>query len=164
MVNHSIFRGLLFLGAGAVQHGAHSLELEKLGGLLKRMKWTGTAFLIGAAAIVGLPPLNGFVSEFLVFYAGLAGVLGPGANIALAGLAAVVVMGLISGLAAACFAKAFGIVFLGSPRTVEAAEAHEVARPMLAAMAILAVLCVIIGLAAPIIVPVLAEVVAAATG
>src|SRR5205085_690435 len=69
ILNHSIFKGLLFLGAGAVQHGAHSLELEKLGGLLKRMPWTGTAFLIGAAAIVGLPPLNGFVSEFLLFYA-----------------------------------------------------------------------------------------------
>jgi len=58
ILNHSIFKGLLFLGAGAVQHGAHSLELDKLGGLLKRMPWTGTAFLIGAAAIVGLPPLN----------------------------------------------------------------------------------------------------------
>ena len=70
VLNHSIFKGLLFLGAGAVQHAAHSLELEELGGLLKRMPWTGTTFLIGAAAIVGLPPLNGFVSEFLLFYAG----------------------------------------------------------------------------------------------
>src|SRR5712691_4067396 len=145
VVNHCIFKGLLFLAAGAVQHGAHSLELEELGGLLTRMKWTGTAFLIGAAAIVGLPPLNGFVSEFLVFYAGLDGVLGPGASIEVAGLGIVVIMGLISGLAAACFAKAFGIVFLGAPRSDEAAEAHEVARPMLAAMAVLAVLCVAIG-------------------
>src|SRR5438876_11985510 len=111
VVNHSIFKGLLFLGAGAVQHGAHSLELEKLGGLLKRMPWTGTAFLIGAAAIVGLPPLNGFVSEFLLFYAGFAAVMDPSAGIALAGLMAIVAMGLIGGLAAACFAKAFGIVF-----------------------------------------------------
>src|SRR5205085_6582045 len=94
VVNHSIFKGLLFLGAGAVQHGAHSLELEELGGLLKRMPWTGTAFLIGAAAIVGLPPLNGFVSEFLLFYAGFAGVMLPMPSTALAGLLVVVVMGL----------------------------------------------------------------------
>ena len=113
ILNHSIFKGLLFLGAGAVQHGAHSLELETLGGLLKRMPWTGTAFLIGAAAIVGLPPLNGFVSEFLLFYAGFAAVMDPAASIALAGLMAIVAMGLIGGLAAACFAKAFGMVFLG---------------------------------------------------
>src|SRR5947208_16324554 len=140
MVNHSIFRGLLFLGAGAVQHGAHSLELEELGGLLKRMPWTGTAFLIGAAAIVGLPPLNGFVSEFLLFYAGFAAVMQPAAGTALAGLIAIIIMGLISGLAAACFATAFGIVFLGSPRTAEAAAAHEVARPMRAARAVLRIL------------------------
>src|SRR5205823_2756704 len=164
VVNHSIFKGLLFLGAGAVQHGAHSLELEELGGLLKRMPWTGTAFLIGAAAIVGLPPLNGFVSEFLLFYAGFVGLLWPAAGTALAGLAAIVVMGLISGLAAACFAKAFGIVFLGSARTAEAAEAHEVAWPMLAAMAVLAALCVVIGLAAPLVVMALVDVVAVATG
>src|SRR5712692_11094805 len=145
VLNHSIFKGLLFLGAGAVQHAAHSLELEELGGLLKRMPWTGTTFLIGAAAIVGLPPLNGFVSEFLLFYAGFAGVMQPATSIALAGLAAIVVMGLISGLAAACFAKAFGIVFLGSPRSAEAAEANEAATPMCAAMAILALLCVAIG-------------------
>ncbi|TMK27562.1 MAG: hypothetical protein E6G69_15430 [Alphaproteobacteria bacterium] len=151
-LNHSIFKGLLFLGAGAVQHSAHSLEFEKLGGLLRRMPWTGTAFLIGAAAIVGLPPLNGFVSEFLLFYAGFAAVMDPAASIALAGLMAIVAMGLIGGLAAACFAKAFGIVFLGSPRTAKAEKAHEAAPPMRAAMAVLALLCVTIGLAAPAIV------------
>ncbi len=164
ILNHSIFKGLLFLGAGAVQHGAHSLELDKLGGLLKRMPWTGTAFLIGAAAIVGLPPLNGFVSEFLLFYAGFAAVMNPAASIALAGLMAIVAMGLIGGLAAACFAKAFGIVFLGSPRTAEAEKAHEAAPPMRAAMAVLALLCVTIGLAAPAIVWSLADVLSAATG
>ena len=97
VLNHSIFKGLLFLGAGAVQHAAHSLELEELGGLLKRMPWTGTAFLIGAAAIVGLPPFNGFVSEFLLFYSGFLAVVQPAANIAVAGLISMVAMGLISG-------------------------------------------------------------------
>src|SRR5216684_2729373 len=114
VLNHSIFKGLLFLGAGAVQHAAGSLELEELGGLFKRMPWTGTTFLIGSAAIVGLPPLNGFISEFLLFYAGFLGLVQSTVNIAVAGLITLVAMGLISGLAAACFAKAFGIVFLGS--------------------------------------------------
>ncbi len=148
VVNHSVFKGLLFLGAGAVQHGAHSLDFEELGGLLKRMPWTGAAFLIGAAAIVGLPPLNGFISEFLLFYSGFLAVMQPAPMIAVAGLVAIVAMGLISGLAAACFTKAFGVVFLGSPRSAEAGKAHEVARPMRAAMALLAALCIVIGLRA----------------
>ncbi|TMJ61562.1 MAG: hypothetical protein E6G81_04270 [Alphaproteobacteria bacterium] len=164
VVNHSIFKGLLFLGAGAVQHASHSLEFEQLGGLLKRMPWTGAAFLAGAAAIVGLPPLNGFISEFLLFYSGFAAVLDPAPHIAVAGLIAIIVMGLISGLAAACFAKAFGVAFLGSPRSAEAGNAHEVARPMWAAMALLAVLYLVIGLAAPLVVAALADVVTAATG
>src|SRR5438874_1386975 len=164
VVNHSIFKGLLFLGAGAVQHGAHSLDFEQLGGLLKRMPWTGAAFLIGAAAIVGLPPLNGFVGEFLLFYSGFLAVMQPAPMIAIAGLVAVIAMALISGLAAACFAKAFGTVFLGSPRSAEAGKAHEVARPMQVAMALLAVLCIVIGLAAPVVVGASAAVVAAATG
>jgi hydrogenase-4 component B len=164
VLNHSIFKGLLFLAAGAVQHGAASLDFERLGGLLKRMPWTGTAFLIGATAIIGLPPLNGFVSEYLLFYAGFAGVVAPNAALAVAGLLTIIVMGLISGLAAACFAKAFGIVFLGSPRSREAADAHEAARPMTGAMAGLAVMCIAIGLAAPAVVAAMEPVVAAATG
>jgi hydrogenase-4 component B len=164
VLNHSIFKGLLFLGAGAVQHAAHSLELEELGGLLKRMPWTGTTFLIGAAAIVGLPPLNGFVSEFLLFYSGFLGLVQSPVNIAVAGLILLVAMGLISGLAAACFAKAFGIVFLGTPRSHEASEAHEAPAPMSAAMAVLALLCVVIGLAAPAVVSSLESVVVGATG
>jgi len=164
VLNHAIFKSLLFLSAGAVQHAAHTLDLEELGGLLKRMKWTGAAFLIGSAAIVGLPPLNGFVSEYLLFYAGFAAVIEPNAAIAAAGLSTITVMGLISGLAAACFAKAFGIVFLGSPRSPEAAKAHEVAWPMTGAMAGLALLCVVIGLAAPAVVAALEPVVTTATG
>ena len=163
VLNHAIFKGLLFLGAGAVQHATHTVELEELGGLIKRMPWTGACFLIGAAAIVGLPPLNGFVSEFLLVYAGYLGLLQPNATIASAGLVALVAMGLISGLAAACFAKAFGVVFLGSPRSAEAAEAHEVAPPMLVSMLALTALCIAIGFAGPLVVPAMAEVVAAAS-
>ena len=164
VLNHSVFKGLLFLAAGAVQHATHSVELEELGGLLRRMPWTGTAFLIGAAAIVGLPPLNGFVSEFLVFYSGFFAVVQPALSPAVAGMIVLVAMGLIGGLAAACFAKAFGIVFLGSPRSAAAGAAREVARPMCAAMAILALLCFVLGLAAPTVVAALDRVVAAATG
>jgi len=164
VVNHAIFKGLLFLGAGAVQHAAHTVELEELGGLLKRMPWTGACFLIGSAAIVGLPPLNGFISEFLLLYAGYAGLLLPTAAAAAAGLTLLVAMGLIGGLAAACFAKAFGIVFLGAPRSGEAEHAHEAPWPMLAAMAGLALLCIVIGLAGPVIVPALAAIVAEADG
>jgi hydrogenase-4 component B len=86
VVNHSIFKGLLFLGAGAVQHAAHSVELEGLGGLFKRMPWSGAGFLIGSAAIVGLPPLNGIVREFLLFYAGYLCLTEPNPTIAAAGL------------------------------------------------------------------------------
>jgi hydrogenase-4 component B len=164
VLNHSIFKGLLFLAAGAVQRATHSVELEELGGLLRRMPWTGTAFLIGATAIVGLPPLNGFVSEFLVFYSGFFAVIQPALSPAVAGMIVLTAMGLIGGLAAACFAKAFGIVFLGSPRGAGAGAAREVARPMCAAMAILALLCFVLGLAAPTVVAALDRVVAAATG
>ncbi len=164
VVNHSIFKGLLFLGAGSVQHAAHTVELEELGGLLKRMPWTGACFLIGAAAIVGLPPLNGFISEFLLIYSGYAGVLVPTPEIAAAGLITLVAMGLIGGLAAACFAKAFGIVFLGTPRSSEAEHAHESAWSMVISMTLLAVLCIAIGFGGPLVVRGLTGVVAAASG
>ncbi|MGE5268855.1 MAG: proton-conducting transporter membrane subunit, partial [Thiohalocapsa sp.] len=164
VLNHGIFKGLLFLAAGAVQHATHTLDIEELGGLLKRMKWTGATFLIGSAAIVGLPPLNGFVSEFLLFLAAFAAVTGAAAAPATAGLAVIVVMGLISGLAAACFAKALGIVFLGTARSAQAAAAHEAAPPMIAAMAGLAALCAAIGLAAPAAVLAIEPVVATASG
>ncbi|HEU0215990.1 MAG TPA: proton-conducting transporter membrane subunit [Stellaceae bacterium] len=164
VVNHSIFKALLFLGAGAVQHAAHTVELEELGGLLKRMPWTGAAFLVGSAAIVGLPPLNGFVSEFVLVYSGYAGVAQSNVSVAAAGLVTLVAMRLISGLAAACFAKAFGVVFLGTERSAEPEHAHEAARPMLAAMGLLALLCIAIGFAAPLIVPALSGIVAEASG
>jgi formate hydrogenlyase subunit 3/multisubunit Na+/H+ antiporter MnhD subunit len=164
VVNHAIFKALLFFGAGAAQHAVHTVELEELGGLLRPMPWTGACFLIGSAAIVGLPPLNGFISEFLLIYAGYAGLLLPAAATAVAGLTTLVAMGLIGGLAAACFAKAFGVVFLGMPRSREAEHAHEAAWPMIAAMVTLALLCVAIGFASPVVVPTLATIVAEVSG
>ena len=164
VVNHSLFKGLLFLGAGAVQHAAHTLELDRLGALLKRMPRTGTAFLIGSAAIVGLPPLNGFVGEFLLAYGGFFAVTQPDPALAAPGLAALAALGLVGGLAAACFARAFGISFLGIARSPAAAEAHEPAAPIWAPIMVLALLCLALGLAAPLLMPAIAGVVAAAAG
>jgi hydrogenase-4 component B len=152
VVNHAVFKSLLFLGAGSVLHATGTGEIDRLGGLLKRMPVTGATFLIGAAAISGLPPLNGFVSEFLIYLAALAGLGGEAHAASAQVLLSVLVVGglaLIGGLAAACFSKAFGIVFLGEPRSPEAADAHEAGAAMRWPMVVLAGLCVLIGLSAP---------------
>jgi formate hydrogenlyase subunit 3/multisubunit Na+/H+ antiporter MnhD subunit len=151
VVNHAVFKSLLFLGAGSVLHATGTGEIDRLGGLLKRMPVTGATFIIGAAAICGLPPLNGFVSEFLIYLAALAG-LDAEARSTLWPLMGILVVGglaLIGGLAAACFTKAVGIVFLGEPRSAEAAQAEEAGPAMRWPMIVLAGLCVTIGLTAP---------------
>jgi hydrogenase-4 component B len=149
VLNHGIFKSLLFFGAGAVAHSTGTRDIEHLGGLIKRMRWTGTAFLIGSAAIAGLPPLNGFISEFYIYLAGISGIKSglPGPII----LAACVLVGLalIGGLAVACFTKAFGIIFLGEPRKDFSEPIHEADWMMKAPMGILALACILIGLFAP---------------
>lgn len=152
VVNHAVFKSLLFLGAGSVLHATGTRNIDSLGGLLKRMPVTGGTFVIGAAAISGLPPLNGFVSELLIYLgalSGLAAKVHAASPRALLGVLVVGGLALIGGLAAACFAKAFGIVFLGEPRTPEASHAHEAGAAMRYPMIVLAGLCVLIGLAAP---------------
>jgi NADH:ubiquinone oxidoreductase subunit 5 (subunit L)/multisubunit Na+/H+ antiporter MnhA subunit len=152
VANHAVFKSLLFLGAGSVLHATGTGEIDRLGGLLRRMPVTGATFLVGAAAISGLPPLNGFVSEFLIFLGAVAGLGSQAHHAAAWPLMSVLVIGglaLIGGLAAACFSKAFGIVFLGEPRSDEAAHAHEARAAMRWPMVVLAGLCVWIGLAAP---------------
>jgi len=146
VVNHAMFKGLLFMGAGSVMHGAHTREIDRLGGLLKRMPWTAGAFLIGAVAISGLPPLNGFVSEFLIYIGSFKGapVLGGGSAVVL--FAVIAGLALIGGLAAACFAKAFGMVFLGEARSDEPMRAKESGGSMIAPMAVLAAGCFAAGL------------------
>ena len=152
VVNHALFKGLLFLGAGAVLHGSNTLEIDHLGGLLKRMPWTATLFLIGAVAISGLPPLNGFVSEFLIFLGAFKGGISTAGPVAVPLLAVIAGLALIGGLAVACFTKAFGIVFLGEPRSEHASHAHESGWAMRLPMLALAAGCVLIGLLAPIVV------------
>jgi hydrogenase-4 component B len=146
VVNHAAFKGLLFLGAGAVHHATGTRELDLLGGLARTMPVTAGLFLVGAAAISGLPPLNGFASEWLVFLAAFQAILGEGAAaMPLAALAAPA-LALVGGLAAACFAKVFGTVFLGQGRSPHAGRGHEAPRTMLVPMAALALACAAIGL------------------
>jgi len=146
-VNHAAFKGLLFLGAGSVLCRTHVRNMEELGGLARRMPWTAGLFLLGAVAISALPPLNGFVSEWLTFQA----LLGGGSRIhGPAGLVVVfsaAMLALTGGLAAACFAKAFGVTFLGRPRTAHAEHATEAPPSMIAGMLWLAALCVALGVA-----------------
>lgn len=149
VLNHAVFKSLLFFGAGAIVHATGTRDMNQLGGLLKSMRWTGVAFLVGSAAIAGLPPFNGFVSEFLLYAAGFTGIrAGTTATIALAVLIAGG-LAMIGGLAAACFAKAFGVVFLGEPRNPKATEIREAGVAMRWPMAVLAATCLGIALLAP---------------
>ncbi len=149
-INHAIFKTLLFLGAGAVVHATGLRDLNRLGGLGRKMPATMLTFAVGAAAISGLPPLNGFASEWLTFQ-GLFGMAGSGALEPVARFVAVAAIGalaLTAALAVACFVKATGVAFLGLPRSAAAAAAHEAARPALAAMGLLAAACIAVGVAA----------------
>ena len=143
-LNHALFKGLLFLGAGSIAHGTGTRQIDRLGGLARRMPATATAFLIGSAAIVGLPPLNGFVSELLVFRSLIRTGLGP-EEVRPAVLAAAA-LALIGALALACFAKVFGVVFLGAPRTEAAERAHESPAGVVGPLWVLAGACMLIGL------------------
>jgi hydrogenase-4 component B len=157
-INHATFKGLLFLGAGSVLHATGTRNMEEMGGLIKRMPWTSLFFLIGSAAISALPPLNGFASEWLVFQSLLGGSNIPTPEVAVVMPLAVGMLALTSGLAAACFVKAFGITFLAIPRSSEAEQAHESPPSMIAGMAILAFACVALGLAPFVVVPALGRV------
>jgi NADH:ubiquinone oxidoreductase subunit 5 (subunit L)/multisubunit Na+/H+ antiporter MnhA subunit len=153
--NHALFKALLFLGAGAVSRQGGSGEIDRLGGLARRLPATAFLFGVGAVAICGLPPLNGFVSELLLYLGLLRAVLLASDGPQLVAVAGVVMLALVGGLAAACFAKAFGVVFLGEPRTPAVAGARETPGGMLAAMAALALACGAIGLAPQLVVPLL---------
>jgi hydrogenase-4 component B len=123
--------------------------MEQMGGLLRRMPYTGTSFLIGSAAISGLPPLNGFVSEFLIYAAAFVAVLKGPPGLTVPAIAVIGALALIGGLAAACFTKAFGIAFLGEPRSSHANDAHECGLGMRVPLLILSLLCFVIVWLAP---------------
>jgi len=144
--NHGLFKSLLFLGSGAISHATHTVDLEELGGLQRRMPVTGLTFLIACCSIVGLPLFNGFVSEWLTFRSFLAGaaLMGTKAQVVLPLM--VGVLALIGGLAAACFIKVFGVAFLGRPRSTEAEHAIEAPLAMRGGMTFLAAACLLIGI------------------
>lgn len=163
-INHAMFKALLFLGAGSLLYATHTRNMEEYGGLLRRMPWTGLFFLIGAVSISALPPTNGFVSEWLVFQTLFLSLQLPALFLKLMLPIAAALLALTGVLALACFAKAFGISFLALPRSSHARHAEEVPIAMRIGMGILAVLCVGLGLAPMIVVPLLDRITSPLTG
>jgi formate hydrogenlyase subunit 3/multisubunit Na+/H+ antiporter MnhD subunit len=162
--NHSLFKSLLFFGAGAVQHATGARNIETMGGLIHRMPWTALVFLTGCLAISALPPLNGFVSEWLTFQAILLSPrLDPWA-LKLMVPAVGALMALAAALAAACFVRTFGVAFQGRPRSPAAATAVETDPCSLAAMSILAALCLAVGVLPGLVIDALAPAAQAAVG
>lgn len=159
--NHALFKSLLFFSAGSVLHAVYTREIDRMGGLARRMPYTSVGFLIGAVAICGLPPLNGFVSEFLL-YLGLARTVGVEGGTTWVGAAfGIPALALIGALAVACFVKVFGAVFLGEPRTHVAEGAYESPPAMLVPLVVLSGICAFIGLLPMRVTPVLDRAVAA---
>lgn len=146
VLNHAAFKALLFLAAGSVIHACGTREIDLMGGAARRLPYTALLFGVGAVAICGLPPFNGFVSELLVYLGFFQGIQGMGISAAANALAAPA-LAIVGGLAVACFVKVYGIVFLGVPRTEEHAAKHEAGWQMLLPMALLALICAVIGLA-----------------
>ncbi len=145
-LNHAIFKCLLFLGAGSVLHSTGTRNMEEMGGLIRPMPVTAFCFLVGAVAISGLPPLNGFVSEWLTYQSLLAGFGATGGLTRLLFPLAGSMLALTGALAAACFVKAFAITFLALPRGEESRQVHEAPRSMLIGMGVLTFACMALGL------------------
>jgi hydrogenase-4 component B len=162
--NHSIFKSLLFFGAGSVLVATGARDMEHMGGLIHRMPQTALAFLIGCMAISALPPLNGFVSEWLTFQAILVSPQLPQWGLKLVIPAVGALLALSAALAAACFVKAFGIMFLGRPRSDAAGTAHEVDGFQRAAMFVLVALCVLAGILPGLVIDALAPTVRLTVG
>ncbi|MDO8542422.1 MAG: proton-conducting transporter membrane subunit [Opitutaceae bacterium] len=144
--NHGLFKSLLFFSAGSVLHATGTREMSRLGGLWRTMPWTAALFLLGAVAVCALPPLNGFVSEWLI-YVGLFDAVTSHGSAAWAAMPAIIVLGMTGALALATFAKAGAIIFLGAPRTRRVAHAHESGPWMRGPMLVLAAGCVAVALA-----------------
>ncbi|MBI3891156.1 MAG: hypothetical protein HY303_06460, partial [Candidatus Wallbacteria bacterium] len=164
LLNHGLFKGLLFQCAGAIFHGTGTRDLERLGGLRTAMPMTGALFLTGAIAACGLPPLNGFPGEWLLFRSAFAGLGGHSASGALVGALGMAALALVGGLAAAAFARAHGVVFLGLPRSPDSPRAHETPLGELMPMALGAALCLALGLFPGIVLGLVAPAAAALSG
>jgi formate hydrogenlyase subunit 3/multisubunit Na+/H+ antiporter MnhD subunit len=145
--NHAVMKGLMFFGAGAVQHGAGTRDLERLGGLAKRMPRAAALFALGAVALAALPPLSGFASEWLLYFGLFHGVTESTPLGSVAASLALGILALVGALGAAGFVRLFGVAFLGQARSAAASHAHDASGAMLGVMAGLALLCVAMGLA-----------------
>lgn len=125
IINHSLFKSLLFLAAGSVLHGTGTKDIEQLGGLFKKMPWTGTGFLVGSVAISGLPPLNGFISEYLIYLGAFHALTGEGRILTVLSVIIIISLAIIGGMVLLSFTRAFGITFLGRLRNDKIEHIHE---------------------------------------
>jgi len=146
VLNHSLFKSLLFFNAGSVYQAAHTRNIEHLGGLMKKMPYTAVLFLIGSLAICGLPPFNGFISEYLIFLGMFKSLSAANLHLSVLILTTIVGLSLIGGLAIFCFTKAFGITFLGQPRSEKAMMAAEAGKDMIRPQYVTVFFIVFIGL------------------
>lgn len=154
VINHGLFKSLLFLSAGAVIHATGTRDIDRMGGLIRSQPWTAGLFLGGAVAICGLPPFNGFISEWFIYQGSFHALTASRISLSLAIIVAPA-LALIGGLAVACFVKVFGAVFLGQPRSPVAKGCHDVTIPMRWSMVTLLVACLVIGLFPWLIAPLL---------
>lgn len=160
LLNHSLFKSLLFFNAGSVYLATHTRNMERLGGLMKRMPWTAMLFLAGSMAICGLPPFNGFVSEYLIYMGMFGSLSGSELFPSILIVGSVAALSLIGGLAVFCFTRAFGITFLGASRTEAATNASEVRRAMIVPQFFTVAMILMIGLGSPLVVKPVFEIVA----
>jgi formate hydrogenlyase subunit 3/multisubunit Na+/H+ antiporter MnhD subunit len=162
--NHAVIKGLLFLCAGSVVHGAGSKDLERLGGLLRRMPWTGTLMILGAVAIAGLPPLNAFASEWLIYMGLFKGGMGAASAVGSLLLFGAAGLAILGALATLSFVRLVGVGLLGQPRSPEAHSAHESGGWMIGPMVVLAVTALVMSLGASRLVSLLPRAVQQLTG
>ena len=155
MANHSVYKSLLFLGAGAVDAQAGTRDMNLLGGLIKKMPWTAFFFLVGALSIAAMPPFNGFVSEWLSLQVLLQSAVLSSKGVKIAFALCGAGLALTAGLAVTCFVKAFAMNFLGAARSRQAEKAVETGPSMKLSMAYLAVLCLLLGILPTYVIPVI---------
>ena len=164
MLNHAFFKGLLFFGAGSVINATDTRDIDKLGGLIKYLPVTAFTFFIGSIAISGIPPLNGFISEFLIYSGAFNGLTHFLSWEIIPFIIAIISLAAIGGLALACFTKVFWIVFLGEPRHNNTVKIKESPKPILYPMIFLSILCLIIGICSVFVIPYTAGLIAVITG
>jgi formate hydrogenlyase subunit 3/multisubunit Na+/H+ antiporter MnhD subunit len=162
--NHALMKGLMFLSAGSILHGTGSKDIEKLGGLMQRMPWTSTAMVVGAVAIAALPPLNGFVSEWLIYLGLLRSAFITSDARSLGSLFAVGLLALVGAIAAVVFVRLIGIVLLGAPRSDCARQAQESSRWIIGPILALVILCAVMSIVPQTVVASFTEVLAQLLG